>query len=99
MSYYFQGAKFMKKYFLTDKEKLEQILKVTGVTRSQLARQLEVTYKTLYRWLDCGVKPHLAQSRDIDQLFKEYVDLRDVVYNIKKKIANPIKILKEHRSE
>ena len=98
MSYYFQGAKFMKKYFLTDKEKLEQILKVTGVTRSQLARQLEVTYKTLYRWLDCGVKPHLAQSRDIDQLFKEYVDLRDVVYNIKKKIANPIKILKEHPS-
>jgi len=84
----------MKDYPISDKEKLEKILQKTGVSRSELARRLEVSYKTIYRWLDKGIKPHLAQSRDIDQLFKEYVDLRSVVLELKKKIKDPIKILK-----
>ena len=50
----------------TDQEKLNRILEVTGTSRSELARRLEVTYKTVYRWLEKGVKPHPAQSRDID---------------------------------
>jgi len=84
----------MKGYPITDKEKLERIVKETGVSRSELARRLEVSYKTVYRWLDKGIKPHLAQSRDIDQLFKKYVDLREVVIGIKKKLKDPSKILK-----
>lgn len=87
----------MKSLYLSDREKLEQILVVTGNCRSDVARRLEVDYKTVYRWLDQGVLPHPAQSRDIDQLFKEYVDLRGVVLELKKKIAEPIKLLKEHR--
>ena len=82
------------KSLLSEKEKLERILQATGVTRSELARRLEVSYKTVYRWLDEGVQPHLAQSRDIDQLFKEYVDLRVVVLDLKRKIKNPIVLLK-----
>jgi Fic family protein len=84
----------MKVYPISDKEKLKKILVETGVSRSELARRLEVSYKTVYRWLDQGIKPHPAQSRDIDQLFKEYVDLREVVIGIKKKLKDPIKILK-----
>lgn len=84
----------MKIYPISDKEKLEKIFKETGVSRSELARRLEVSYKTVYRWLDQGIKPHLAQSRDIDQLFKEYVDLRDVVCGLKKKLKDPIATLK-----
>ena len=84
----------MKGYPVSDKEKLEKILEETGVSRSELARRLEVSYKTVYRWLEKDIKPHLAQSRDIDQLFKEYVDLRSVVSGLKKKLRDPVRILK-----
>jgi len=87
----------MEGYPVSDKEKLKKILKETGVSRSELARRLEVSYKTVYRWLDKGIKPHLAQSRDIDQLFKEYVDLRGVIVELKKKLKYPIRILKENK--
>jgi len=87
----------MKGYPISDKEKLEKILKETGVSRSELARRLEVSYKTVYRWADKGIKPHLTQSRDIDHLFKEYVDLRSVVLELKKKLKDPIKILKTNK--
>ena len=84
----------MKSYWLSDKEKLDKILEVTGVSRSELARRLEVGYKTVYRWLDKGIIPHPAQSRNIDQLFKEYVNLKDVILQLRKKVKDPIKILK-----
>ena len=84
----------MVKYSINDKQKLEAILKATGISRSELARRLEVSYKTIYRWLDQDIKPHLSQARDIDQLFKEYVDLRDVVLGMKKSLKDPLKILK-----
>lgn len=88
----------MRSYPISDKEKLKRIVEATGVSRSDLARRLEVSYKTVYRWLDKGIKPHLAQSRDIDQLFKEYVDLREVVMGLEKKLKSPIRILKEDKN-
>jgi len=84
----------MKGYVLSDKEKLDKILEATAISRSELARRLEVGYKTVYRWLDKGITPHPSQSRDIDQLFKEYVDLRGVVLQLRKKAKDPIRILK-----
>ena len=89
----------MKGYPISDKEKLEKILKGVGVSRSELARRLEVSYKTVYRWLDKGIKPHLAQSRDIDQLFKEYVDLRGAIVDLKKKLKDPIRTLKADKEK
>lgn len=88
----------MKGYPISDKAKLEKILEETGVSRSELARRLEVSYKTVYRWLGKGIKPHLAQSRDIDQLFKEYIDLRNVVLELKKMPKDPIRILKTNKN-
>jgi Fic family protein len=88
----------MKKYSLTAKEKLQKIIEVTSISRSKLARRLEVSYKTVYRWLDKDVIPHPAQSRDIDQLFKEYVDLQDVVMQLRRKLKDPIKLLKTNNS-
>ena len=80
----------MNRYQLSEKDKLTQILAATGISRSELARRLEVGYKTVYRWLDQGVQPHPAQSRDIDQLFKEHVDLRGAVLGLRRKIADPL---------
>ena len=84
----------MSQLYISDREKLEQIIKATRISRSALAKRLEVGYKTVYRWLDKGILPHPAQSRDIDQLFKEYVDLREAVLALRKKIKDPIKTLK-----
>lgn len=84
----------MDKWPLTDKEKLEKILAATGISRSALAKRLEVGYKTVYRWLDKGIKPHPAQSKEIDQLFKDHVDLRSVVLDLKKLAGDPIHALR-----
>ncbi|MDP2924424.1 MAG: Fic family protein [Candidatus Omnitrophota bacterium] len=88
----------MSQFYISDKEKLEKIVKATEISRSDLAKRLEVSYKTVYRWLDKGVLPHPAQSRDIDQLFKEYVDLRETVLSLRKKVKDPIKVLKTDKT-
>jgi Fic family protein len=85
----------MPKYRISDKDKLERLIKEAGLSRSELARALEVSYKNVYRWLDQGVHPHPSQSRDIDELFKTHVDITDWVEKIKKNIPDPIAILKK----
>ncbi len=87
----------MKTFCLTDKEKLNKIMDATRTSRSELARRLSVSYKTVYRWLDKHVMPHPAQSNDIDQLFKEYVDLRSIVLKLRKKVPDALKILKTNK--
>jgi len=81
---------------LSDQDKLKQILHTTGISRSELARRLTVSYKTVYRWLDQGTHPHPAQAREIDQLFKDYVDLRATVWGVKRGTSNPLKVLREN---
>ena len=85
------------KYQVSEKEKLLQILSVTKISRSELAKRLEVPYKTVYRWLDKNVQPHLRQARDIGQLFKEYIDQRNIVLGFKKKMPDPVKLLKKNK--
>ncbi|MFH1442168.1 MAG: Fic family protein [Candidatus Omnitrophota bacterium] len=87
----------MKKIIISDREKLEEIIKRSGISRSELARLLEVGYKTVYRWLDMGIKPHPGQSHRIDELFKEHVDLRGLVLRLKNDLGNPVKILKTNK--
>ena len=85
--------KKMNKPLYRNREKIKKIIEATGISRSELARRLEVGYKTVYRWLDLGVIPHPAQAKDIDQLFKEFVDLRQVVLIYRQKIKTPLRIL------
>ena len=87
----------MKVPIFTDKEKLIKIIEATDISRTALAKRLEVDYKTIWRWLDKGVKPQVRQSRDIDQLFKEYIDLREIVFDFKTKIKDPIGVLKKNQ--
>lgn len=80
---------------LTDRDKLNRILSATGMTRSELAVALEVNYKAVYRWLDQDVKPHPRQASDIDALFKDHVDLRPILLDLKKTLPDPIGVLKK----
>ncbi len=80
----------------SDKEKLEKILAKTGTSLSNLAKRLEIPYVTVWRWLKKGVKPQPRQSRDIDQVFKEYIDLREIALSLRKKLPNPLETLKNN---
>lgn len=86
----------MKHIIITDKEKLARLVEEANISRSELARALEVSYKTVYRWLDKGIRPHPAHSRHIDDLFKEHVDLTGLVDDLKRSLKDPIKVLKEN---
>lgn len=44
------------------------------------------------------MKPHPALSHDIDALFKEYIDRRGWVHMLRKKIRNPLGILKQSQA-
>jgi len=88
----------MKQITFTDKDKLERLIKEAKFRRSELARLLEVSYKTVYRWLVKGVKPQPRQSREIDALFKEHVDLSAWVYALKRGMPDPIQLLKNNQA-
>lgn len=85
----------MKKFTISDQEKLEAIIKGSGLSRSDIARALEVGYKTVYRWIDKGIRPHPAHARHIDELFKERVDLTPVIERIRKGSGDPIALLRK----
>ncbi|MBU2541355.1 MAG: Fic family protein [Candidatus Omnitrophica bacterium] len=88
----------MKKVIIEDRQKLRRILEETRMSRSQLAKLVEVSYKTVYRWLDKGINPHPGQSRRIDELFKEHIDLRELVVKLKHDLSQPIKILRNNKA-
>jgi Fic family protein len=89
----------MRKEIFTHKEKLEKLIKEADFTPTKLARSLEVSYKTVYRWLNKGVNPHPRQAQYIDELFKENVDIAPAVYQTKKnQKKDPIKLLKENQA-
>src|SRR6185436_10045190 len=81
---------------ISDKDKLTTLLETVGMNRSELARALQVNYKAVYRWIDLGVKPHARQSQEIDELFKQHVDLRPLVLKVCKGIKDPIGLLKNN---
>ena len=88
----------MGNIIIEEKEKLEKIIAQAKMSRSELARLLEVSYKTVYRWIDKGIKPHPGQSRRIDELFKEHVDLREFVVRLKHSSKDPLKLLCENKA-
>jgi len=80
---------------VSDREKLLALIKVAGLTRSELARLIEVGYKTVYRWMDKGVVPHPFASHRIDEIFKEHLGLSPVAEKLKRHLRNPIRILRK----
>lgn len=83
----------------TPNEKLIHIFKhVPGMTKSRLAKELETTYLNIHRWIenpDVLVK-NIHMRRDIDSLFKKYIDIRPWVLEKIKEIKNPLKLLNEN---
>ena len=70
----------MKTVQFSDRKKLQQLIKEASFTPTSIANAIGITYKTVYRWLNKNVTPHPLQSKAIDELFKEHVDITPVVY-------------------
>ncbi len=88
----------MTNVVITEQEKIRRLIKEAGLSRSQLAKELGVSYRTVLRWIDKGVVPHPDHARDIDELFKDYIDISFLVEKIKKEITNPIRLLKRDKA-
>lgn len=81
---------------LTDREKLLALVNEAGLGRVEIARLLEVSYRTIHRWLDEGIAPHPHSIHAIDELFKKHVDLEPFAEKLASKIKDPIRILQSN---
>ncbi|MFH1798751.1 MAG: Fic family protein [Candidatus Omnitrophota bacterium] len=88
----------MKNVILNDSEKLTKLIGEGGLKKAQIASALEVSYNTVYRWLAKGIKPHPAQSRHIDELFKEHIDMVPILEKGLIGIKDPVEILKNNKN-
>lgn len=57
---------------MTQKEKLQLILKLSGLTQAQLANRLGVTFAAVNRWINGKATPRQKAQAKIDELYKEY---------------------------
>jgi fido (protein-threonine AMPylation protein) len=81
---------------LSNHGKLTALVKEAGLGRVELARLLEVSYRTVHRWLEEGIEPHPRSAHAIDELFKKHVDLEPVVEKLKVRFKDPIRILRHN---
>lgn len=57
---------------MTIKDKLQLILKLSGLTQQELADRLGVTFAALNRWINDRAVPRPNAQINIDELYKEY---------------------------
>lgn len=82
------------KVLYTDQEKLQALVREAGLTPTEIARALETTYRTVHRWMARGVLPHPQKRREIDELFKEHIDLSRVIDRAVQRLKNPLEKLR-----
>lgn len=86
----------MNNVMLSDKEKLDLLMGEGGLTQTDISKALEVSFNTVYRWINKDIKPHPAQSRHLDELFKEHIDRTAIVEKITKNTKDVIGLLKNN---
>ncbi|MBU1136928.1 Fic family protein [Patescibacteria group bacterium] len=82
---------------MTLREKLKLILKLSGLTQSELAGRLGVTFAALNRWINGKSFPRPKAREKIDELYKEYSgekQIPETLLEAKKKMV--LKKRKEH---
>src|SRR3989344_541066 len=84
---------------MTPKEKLQLILKLSGLTQAQLAARLGVTFVALNRWINDKATPRQKTQAKIDELYKEYSGEKQIPETaLAAKKAIVFKKRKDHRS-
>lgn len=88
----------MKNGIFSVQEQISYIMKMSGMRQADIARILEVDYKTVNRWVNEERVPHTAHRQKLYKLFIEKVDLPLLITRLKKRYKNPLKIIKENPS-
>lgn len=57
---------------MTTREKLQIILKMSGLTQAKLAARFDVTFAALNRWINSKAMPRKKALEKIDDLYREY---------------------------
>jgi len=68
---------------MTPKQKLQLILKLSGLTQTQLADRLGVTFVALNRWINDKAAPRPKALEKIDELYKEYSGEKQVPESVR----------------
>ncbi|GAF80235.1 unnamed protein product, partial [marine sediment metagenome] len=84
----------MKNGIFSVQEQINYIMKMSGMSQADIARSMEVDYKTVNRWINEKRMPYTAHRQKLYKLFVEKVDLPLLVTRLKKKYQNPSKIIK-----
>ena len=67
---------------MTTKEKLQFILKLSGLNQAKLATRLGVTFVALNRWINEKATPRKSALLKIDELYKEYSGEKIIPENV-----------------
>ena len=84
----------MKNGIFSIQDEIHFIMEMGDMTQADIARTLEIDYKTVNRWINEKRVPHTAHRQKIYRLFIEKVDLPLLLNKIKKKYKNPLKTIK-----
>ncbi len=82
---------------LNYKDKLLAVIREGKVpSKSELARMMDVTYRQMHRWLDEGMEPSRLYCREIEELYRRYVDISPQVLKSAEQLADPLTTLREN---
>ena len=84
---------------MTIKEKLQFIQKLSGLTQTELARRLGVTFAALNRWIKGKAVPRRKAQERIDELYKEHSGEKQIPKTLlEAKKAIVLRKRKDHRN-
>ncbi len=87
----------MRNGIFSVQEQAHFIMEMGNMNQADIARALEIDYKTVNRWINEKRVPHPAHAQKLHQLFIERVDLISLLNKIKKKYPNPLKTIIENK--
>ncbi|MFA4991311.1 MAG: Fic family protein [Candidatus Omnitrophota bacterium] len=85
----------MRNGIFSVQEQLEHIIKMSSMSQADIARALEVDYKTVNRWVNEKRTPYSAHKRKLYSLFIEKANIALLVDGLRKRYKDPIRIIRE----
>ena len=85
----------MKNGIFSSQEQVKFIIEMGGMTQADIARVLEIDYKTVNRWINENKIPHSGYRQKLYELFIQKVDLTLLISKIKKTCKNPLRAIKD----
>jgi len=85
----------MKNGIFSSQEQVKFIMEMGGMSQADIARALEIDYKTVNRWINENKVPHSGYRQKLYELFIQKVDLALLINKVKKTYKNPLRAIKD----